>query len=305
LEERFPETAENQPELLAHHYTEAGMNEQAVRYWHQAGHRAVERSAHVEAISHLRQGLELFQTLPETPERLQHAVEMLIALGTSLRFTKGQAAPEVGQTYTYARQLCQPHEDPQRLSKVLYGLWNYYEVRAEFQTALTLGEQLLTLAHQAQDSAMLPSAHRALGTTLFWLGAATSAHTHYVQGIALYDAQQHYSSVFLHGQDYGVTCRIYAAWTLWVLGYPDQGLTRSQEALALAQQVAHPFSLQIALSVAAMFYQSRREVQAVHEHAEAATRLATDQGFPVWRAQGAMGVALILTFPQTAKRPSE
>ena len=96
LEAQFPETAEAQPELLAHHYTEAGLTEQAVHYWHQAGQRAIERSAHVEAISHLRQGLALLQTLPETPQRLQREVDMHIALGASLIATKGYAAPEGG-----------------------------------------------------------------------------------------------------------------------------------------------------------------------------------------------------------------
>ena len=171
LEAQFPETAEAQPELLAHHYTEAGLPEQAVPYWHTAGQRASERSAHVEAISHLRTGLALLQTLPETRERVQREVDLLIALGASLIAAKSYAAPEAGETYTYARQLCQPLEDPQRLFPVLRGLWNYAFVRAEYQTAHALGEQLLTLAQQAQDSAMLVAAHRALGATLLYLGA--------------------------------------------------------------------------------------------------------------------------------------
>src|SRR6266436_5222495 len=99
LEAQFPETVEHQPELLAHHFTEAGLTEKAVYYWHHAGQRAIERSAHVEAISHLRTGLALLQTLPETPERTRREVDMLIALGASLRVTKASAAPEVGETY--------------------------------------------------------------------------------------------------------------------------------------------------------------------------------------------------------------
>ena len=122
---------------------------------------------------------------------------MLIALGASLHATKGYAAPEVGQTYTRARQLCEHLEDPHQLFPVLRGLWHYYHVRAEYQTAQALGEQLLTLAQQVQDAAMLVAAHRALGTTLFYLGAVASAHTHFAQGIALYDPQQHRASAFL------------------------------------------------------------------------------------------------------------
>jgi len=162
LQAQFAETAEAQPELVAHHYTEAGLTEQAVSYWHKAGQRASERSANVEAIARLRQGLELLKTLPETPERTRREVDMLIALGVSLIATQGQAAPEVGQTYTRARQLCQPLEDLQRLIPVLCGLWNYALVRADLQTAHALGEQLLDLAQQSQGSAMRVAAHRAL-----------------------------------------------------------------------------------------------------------------------------------------------
>ena len=111
---------------------------------------------------------------------------MHIALGASLIATKGYAAPEVGQTYTRARQLCQHLEDPHQLFPVLRGLWNYYHVRAEYQTAHALGEQLLTLAQQVQDSAMLVAAHRALGTTLFYLGAVSRcAHALYAGDGAL------------------------------------------------------------------------------------------------------------------------
>jgi predicted ATPase len=170
LESQFPETTEAQPELVAHHYTEASLTEKAARYWHHAGQRAIQRSAHVEAIAHLRQGLALLQTLPETPDRVAREVDMLIALGASLLATQGYAAPEVGETYTYARHLCQHLEDPQQLFSVLRGLWNYYLVRAEYQTAHALGEQLLTLAQQVQDTAMLVAAHRALGTTLAFVG---------------------------------------------------------------------------------------------------------------------------------------
>jgi predicted ATPase len=288
LESQFPETAEAQPELLAHHYTGAGLTEIAVHYWHQAGQRASERSAQVEAIAHLRQGLVLLQTLLETPARLQHEVDLLITLGAALRATQSSAAPEVRHTYTRARQLCQHLQDPQRLIPVLRGLWNYYLVRPELQTAHALGEQLLTLAQQSQDAAMLVAAHRALGVTLFYRGETTFAYTHCVQGMALYAPQQHRAAVFLYGDDSGVICHSLAAWTLWILGYPDQGLARSQEAVTLAQQIAHPFSLAYALGFATMFHQFRREVRCTQERAEATIILTTEQGFPLWRARGAM-----------------
>jgi class 3 adenylate cyclase/predicted ATPase len=288
LERLYPEWLVERSEELARHYTEAGLTEKAVHYWHHAGQKAIERSAHVEAIAHLRQGRALLQTLPETPERTQREVDMLIALGASLRVTQGAGALEVVETYTRARQLCQHLEDPHQLCPVLRGLHNYYNVRAEYQTAHELGEQFLTLAQQVQDPGMLIAAHRALGTTLFYLGAVAAAHMHFTPGIALYDPQQHRASAFRYGDDGGVVCHCYAAWTLWLLGYPEQGLAQSHEAVTLAQQSAYPFSLCAVLGYTAMFHQFRREGRATQECAEAAMRLATEQGFAFWGAFGSI-----------------
>jgi class 3 adenylate cyclase/predicted ATPase len=295
LEAQFPETAETQPELVAHHYTEAGLTEQAVSYWHKAGQRASERLAHVEAISHLRQGLALLQTLLETPQRRQREVDMLITLGASLIAVKGFAAPEVGEIYTSARQLCAHLEDPYQLFPVLRGLWQYYHVRINFRTAHALGEQLLGLAQQAQDAAMLVAAHAAVGRTLFYLGEIAVSYTHFTQGMALYDPSQHRASAFLYGENAGVLCHSFAASALWLLGYPDQALARSHETVTLAQQIAHPFSLSFALCCAAIFHQLRREERAAQEHAEAAISLAKEQGFPYLMAIGSLlrGWALV------------
>jgi predicted ATPase len=296
LERLYPDWLVERSEELARHYTEAGLNEQAVHYWHHAGQKAIERSAHVEAIAHLQQGLELLKKLPETAERTQREVDMLIAMGASLLAVKGYAAAEVRETYRRAHDLCQDLHDPHQLFPVLRGLWNYYLGRVELQTARALGEQLLTLAQQVQDSTpMLLAAHRALGTTSYYLGAVATAHTHLTQGIKLYDSQQHRASTFLYGEDTGVVCRNQAARALWCLGYPDQGLAWSDEAATLAQQIAHPYSLGFALTSAANFHQLRREVCATQERADAAITLATVQGFPHWRARGAIlrGWALV------------
>src|SRR5262249_55262920 len=158
----------------------------------------------------------------------------------------------------------------------------YYLVRAELQTAHELSEQFLSLAQQTQNRALLVAAHRVLGMTLFYLGETALAHTHFTQAMALYDRDQYRASVFVHGQD--AERRIFAALALWYLGYLDQGLARSQEALTLAQQVADPYSLGYALCWAAVFHQFRREVRAVQERAEAAMSLAMEQGFLLWVA---------------------
>jgi class 3 adenylate cyclase/predicted ATPase len=289
LEAQFPETVEEQPELLAHHCTEAGLTGQAVAYWYKAGHRASERSAHVEAITHHRQGLELLKRLPETPDRVQREVDMLIALGVSLIATKGYAASEVAQTYIRAQPLCEHLEDPYQVFPVLRGLSSYYLVRAEYQTARALlAEQLLRLAQHTQDPGMLTAAHQGLGTTLLFMGAVAAAHTHFTQGIAFYDLQQHRVSTSLYGEDAGVTCRHRDAQTLWLLGYPEQGLTRIDEALTLAQHLAHPYSLSSAFVGASLFHVFRREVRAAQERADAALSVAQEQGFPFWMAFGAI-----------------
>jgi class 3 adenylate cyclase/predicted ATPase len=285
LAEQFPETAETQPELLAHHYTEAGLSVQAIPYWQQAGQKAVERSANVEAISHLTKGLELLTTLPDTPERAQHELTLQIALGVPLRATEGWSAPRMGDAYARARELCQHVGDTPQLCSALIGLWAFYLARSEPRTAQELGEQLLRLAHSVQDPALLLEAHVALANTLVWLGEFAPAHAHLEQGIALYNPQHHRSHILLYGHDPGAWCLGFAAWALWHLGYPDQALQRSHEALTLAQGSSHPRILANALGYAAELHQLRREVQATQELAEAEIVLAREHGFMFFLAE--------------------
>jgi predicted ATPase len=287
LEERFPDTVKTQPELLAHHYTEAGLTEQAIPYWQRAGQRAVQHSANIEAIAHLTRGLELLKTLPEAPGRIQQELGFQTILGPALMATKGLGAPEVEQTYTRARELCQQMRETPQLFPVLYGLWGVYLLRAELQTALELTEQLLSLAQRDQDQELLVEAYRGLGVTLFWLGEFASARPHLEQGLALYDLQKHRSHAFLYHQiDPGVGCLSHAAWALWLFGYPDQAARKSQEALALAQELSHLHGLVLALWFAACFHQSRREMQAVQELAESIITLSTENGFAQFLAYG-------------------
>jgi predicted ATPase len=201
LQVQFPETAEAQPELLAHHYTEAGLAQQAVGYWQRAGQRAIERSANAEAISHLTKGLELLTTLPDTPERAQQELAMLTILGPALIDTKGQASPDVLQAYARARALCQQVGETPQLFQVLRGLWLFYVLRLELRTAQELAEHLLSLAQHVGDPALRLEAHYALGATLNYVGAFAAAQVHFEQGIALYDAQQHRAHAFRYGQD--------------------------------------------------------------------------------------------------------
>jgi predicted ATPase len=276
LEARFPDLCATQPELLAHHYTEAGLSAQAIPYWQRAGERAVERSAQAEAISHLTKGLELVRTLPDTPERIQHELPLQITLGASLMATKGYAALEVERAYTRARELCQQMGETPQLFSVLRGLWAYYLTRMELHIALELGEQLLRLAQNVQSQSLLVRAHFTLGQTLFHLGEFSTACAHVEDGITLFDPQRRSVRAM---PDPGLGCLCYAGGVQWMLGYPDQGLKRIHEALTLAREQSHAFSLAFALFFAAICHQYRREVQVTQERAEALISLTTEQGF--------------------------
>jgi class 3 adenylate cyclase/tetratricopeptide (TPR) repeat protein len=229
VEARFPEHCETQPELLAHHYTEAGMLAQAIPYWQRAGQRAIERSANVEAVAHLTKGLELLATLPDTPERAQQELVMQTTLGPALMTIKGFATPEVERVYTRARALCRQVGETPQLFPVLWGLWLFYEVGGEVQTARELAEQLLSLAQRQQDPALLLSAYRAMGQTVYWQGELAQARAYLEQGIALYNPQRHRSLAFHYSQDAGVGLRTFVAHVLWYLGYPEQAAAHLQE----------------------------------------------------------------------------
>jgi predicted ATPase len=285
LEAQFADITETQPELLAHHYTEAGRIGQAIPYWQQAGQRAVERSAYVEAIAHLTKGLELLKTVPDTPARVQHELRLQIALGMPLITTKGYGAPEVENVYTRARELCGHVGDSSELFGTLLGLCRVYTTRAELQTGVELAERCFRLAQRAQSHDLLLEAHYALALTSFCIGHLARAHEHAERGIALY-TPQHRSHAFLYGQDPGVTFRAYAARALWPLGYPTQAFNRTHEAMSLAYEVAHPFSLALGLIWMAELYQFRREGHTTQERAEAAIAFSTEQGFPLWAAWG-------------------
>jgi class 3 adenylate cyclase/DNA-binding winged helix-turn-helix (wHTH) protein/tetratricopeptide (TPR) repeat protein len=286
LEQHFPEITQTRPEQLAYHYTEAGLPAQAVPYWQRAGQLAVERSANVEAISHFTKGLELLKTLLETPERAQQELTLQLAMGAPLLMMKGHTAPEVEHVYTRAHELArQLGETPQRFS-VLIGLWRFHFNQARLHTAIELAEQCFALAQYLQDVRLLQEAHLAVGSTQLHLGEHFAARASLEQGIALYDPEECRILAFSRGTDSGVACLSRLAWTLWLLGYPEQALERNREALALAQGVSHAYSLAFALHFAGLLHQCRREVQVVQERADAEMALSSAQGFVEWLEGG-------------------
>jgi len=288
LEEQFPEIADAQPHILAHHFTEANLRKQAIPYWQKAGERAVQRSANAEGVRHIAKALELLKAMPESPESFQQELGLQLALGTPLIAVKGFASSEVGRIFARARELCQEAGEAPPLFPALWGLWVFYTARAEHRTAYDLGKQCQRLAEASHDVDLIMEAHHALGVTLLALGEFSSGLNHLEQAIAIYDPKRHSSLALIYGQDAGVVCRSHAAWALWFLGYPDRALKRVDEALILAKEVSHPYSLAAALDFAAWLHLLIRNRQATQEWAEAAVALSAEHDFVFWNLKGAI-----------------
>lgn len=269
-------------ERLAHHFTEAHLAEQAVGYWQQAGQRAIERSANLEAIGHLSKGLELLGSLPDTADRAAKELTLQTALGIAWMAAKGFGALEVEQAYARARELCQQVGDDRQLFQALWGLGRFYTVSVQLRAARELAEQILPLAERLQEPTFLVEAHLAMGVALNYMGEFSAARTHYERVAALYNPEQHRSFASQFGEDPGVLCRARRAFPLWMLGYPDQALEASREAITIAQNPFHPLSLARALAFAAVLHQFRREARAAMQQADAAIDLSTEKGFPHW-----------------------
>lgn len=288
LAKQFPDIRHHQPELVAHHYTEAGLLDQAIGFWQYAGEQAVQRSAHREGIGHFLKGLALLGELPETPDRTHRELTIQTRLGPSLMATKGYAAPEVERAYARAQELCQQLGETPQSFQVLRGLWVVHEMRAELKTARKLGEQLLALAQHLDDPDLLIEVHRALGNTLLWIGEFAHAREHLQKAIALHDPEQHTALAFQYGTDPRTVCLLYETLALWALGYPEQALQKSREALTRAEEGAHQHSLSLAaaLNWTGLLHQLRGEAEVTHERAVAGIALAQQCGFPDWEMIG-------------------
>ena len=271
---------------LAHHYSLSGNIPKAVEYLHCAGRQAVDRSAHLDAVRQLSKALGLLTGLPDTPQRAHLELTLRVTLGQALIAARGYAASEVEANYARALTLCEKGGDNSQLFQVKLGLRMFFLIRAQHVTAYQLGEALLGLAENTQDPVWLGQAHIALGGAALFMGDFGTAREHLEQGIAYYRPEQHPTHAALYGQDPGVRGLSFLAWARWYLGFPTQASKHSQEALALAREVSHPFSMALALVYAAQLHQLRHEVELTREHAEAAIALSVEQGFPFWLAWG-------------------
>ena len=292
LEKEFHDTVETQPELVAHHYTEAGLLEQALPYWLKAGRRAMERSANVEATSNLTKGIELLKRLGESPERLEQELEFLTTLGPAYQAIKGFGAPEVRQTYTRAQEIIQMVGESPQLFPALWGVWYFHAIRPQEKKAVELGEQLVALAQNLRDQTLLLVAYRSLGASLFVYGEPAKALECLRKGIALYDPQKHSSLAHIYGQDLGVVCRCWASWSLFLLGFPNQAQEMALEALRIGRVLSHPHTLAYTLSSQAMFYLLLRDTKQGVELAQETFKIAREQGFMFWYAHSSMMLGL-------------
>ena len=241
LRERFPDRAEAEPEVLAHHATEAGLLDDAVSYWHKAGLRANYRSANAEAIAHLSKGLDLLARLPETPARDGREIDLQIALGVPQVAAKGHGSAEAMAAYARAHELCNRlGSETSQSFPALRGLWTGYRARGQMRTARDLADRLVAIARRSGDQSLLLEAHHAQWTTQYCLGEWRSVCEHTAQGLALY-RPEHFSHAFVYGgHDPAVCATAKEGVSLWMLGFPDRALARAEESVTLARKLSHP-----------------------------------------------------------------
>jgi tetratricopeptide (TPR) repeat protein len=297
LEARFPQTAETQPELLAHHYTEAGLAEKAVGYWLKAGQRSRDRSALREAIGHLNKGLALLETLGQTRERDERQLQFLTTLGPTHITARGYAAPEAGPILLRARQLCQRIGDAQQLFGIMLGTWEWRLVRGELRPCVDLAADGLALAERLNDPGVTMEALFMPGVTMFYRGEFAGARACYEKALAGFDDRERTKFWTAYtGHNAGVTHRCYLALALWHLGYPDQALRVDREARELARTIGHAYSLGHAVDFTAYLCHYCRLGAEVQAAAEQEMALATEQGFQLWQALGTLhkGAGLLL-----------
>ncbi len=286
LETGYGDQAQEIAAQLARHFEHGQDALHAVHYHHLAAQNAIRKNGFSEALHHANAGLALFTQLPDTPERTDYALRLYLVLGTALQTLKGYASPDVEYTYARARELSSQASNPQLHFQALQGLFNFYLVRGIMSQAHTLGQEIYTCAQSTPTLKSLPESILPLGLTSFFQGNMTTALDHLNQGTKHYHPQQHRPHAFLYGQDPGIYGHSYTALTLWQLGYPDQALQKTHEALALAQEQLHPYSLAMALSFAAVLHHQRREWRSAEQRAEALLQLSTEHGFQQWISHG-------------------
>ncbi|HSA80035.1 MAG TPA: adenylate/guanylate cyclase domain-containing protein [Geminicoccaceae bacterium] len=283
LEQQFPDAIEAEPEVLARHLTDAGLLAPAVPYWRCAGELAAGRSANLEAIAHLSKGLELIGMLPGAAAPLDEELAVQLALAAALATTRGYATAEVEETYNRAWTLCNQLGRSSELFPIVRGLWNWYLVGGDVRRVDELSERLVVLAEERGVPLHRALGRHARGTALSLLGRFADAATALDEAIGIDDevaAREDPAHLLVYPERAGVVCRLWSAWILWFLGFPDRALATVEAGLVLARCLAHANSLAFAHNFAAILHIFRRELARALSCAETSIELSQESSMP-------------------------
>lgn len=294
LEERFPDTAATQPELLAYHFSQAGLVEKAIDYNEQAGRRAMSQSTVAEALAQFDRALEGLQALPSTEERKRRELRIQLALGSGHVAVHGFAARATGNAYRRAAELSEDLSEMRELFPVLYGLCLYHLYAAELAETKAVSERLLKLAETTDDRGLLFFAHRAAGVSALPAGEFAKARFHLEQALELYDPGEHRTPAFIYAFDPRVVCLDYLARTLLPLGFPERAVAANEEAVREARLVSHRNSLALPLFFGGVLHQIMDHREEVEKCARELAEIASEAGFRFWQA----GAAILLGWAQ-------
>jgi class 3 adenylate cyclase/predicted ATPase len=279
-------SADEYPEMVAHHLEAAGRPEEAVPFLAAAGERAYQGSAHVEAIRHLSHALELLRSEPPSTERDQRELLLLIGLGAPLTASEGYGAPSVEAAYSRAGELCRAlGGHAPALFRALYGTWRVHLLRADYTESLDFATELLAIAARGGDPVQVTAANRAAGSTLFYLGADLRRALHHLDTGIEVGASVDRRRWLVDLQDVvdpWITCHAYRAWVLWLLGDRAGAEATSERCRTLAEESQHPFTIALSLSFDSWLRQFLGDPEAVRDRASRALALAEEQGFPFW-----------------------
>jgi class 3 adenylate cyclase/predicted ATPase len=295
LRDMFPATAAAEPELLAHHFTQAGLTEAAVEWWGRAGQRSLERSALAEAIEQFTHALAQIATLPATPALRRKEIELQVALITPLIHVKGHAAPETKAVEERARLLIEQAEalgeapeDPLLLFSVLYGFWVANEVAFNGDVCLDLAAQFLTRAEKQTDPVPLMIGHRLMGSSLLFVGDVAESRTHFDRTISLYNPTEHRLLAMGFAHDVRAITLCYRSWALWLLGYPSLAVADADQAVRNAREISQAATLMSALCFASLPHVFSGRYAAANALLDEVVALADQKGSLVWKAFGTM-----------------
>jgi class 3 adenylate cyclase/tetratricopeptide (TPR) repeat protein len=276
LEAHFADLVERHPELLAHHLTAAGDTERAAHHWLKAGQHAAAQSAYLEAIAHQERGLGLLHSLPECSTRTGCEIDLQLALAGCLLIAKGAVAAK--PHYMRAFDLAESCGSPQQRFEALYGVWQSTNMSGGSAAANPLSIRLLSMTEQESDDGLRLQAHHSAWATSAFAGDPAKTRMHTDAGRRLYDPAKHADHRFIYGgHDPGACALLLGAQAEWLLGYPERALASSTDSVSLAEQIAHPFTLSLALTFCAVLHLNRREPERALRLAETAEALAEEQ----------------------------